>query len=105
MAQELTSVFVAIYALILLWGLGSLAGGEAAWQSFLTGLGSPFLLVVQWLVLVASLYHTVSWFAVTPKAMPVRVGDEQVPGHLIAGGHYVAWLIVSFIILYVAGVV
>lgn len=104
MAQELTSVFIGAYALLLLWGLRALAAGEEAWQAFLAGLGSPFSLAAQWLILAATLYHTISWFAVTPKAMPVQIGDRFLPGSLIAGAHYLAWLGVSFIILYTTGV-
>ncbi len=103
MAQELTSFFVGAYALLVLWGLRALAGGEATWNAFLAGLGSPLALVLQWLALLAILYHTVSWFAVTPKAMPVQIGEGFVPGVIIAGAHYLAWLAVSLFILYVAG--
>ncbi len=103
MAQELTSVFVGAYALLLLLGLRALAGGAEAWQAFLAGLGSPLALALQWLVLLATLYHSVSWFAVTPKAMPVQIGEDFLPGIYIAGAHYLAWIVVSLIILYFAG--
>ncbi len=104
MAQELTSVFIGAYALLMLWGLRALAAGEESWQTFLASLGSPLALLLQWLVLAATLYHTVSWFAVTPKAMPVQLGERFVPGFLIAGAHYLAWIVASLIILYFAGV-
>jgi fumarate reductase subunit C len=103
MAQELTSVFIGAYALLLVWALGALAAGEDAWRAFLNGLGSPPMIVLQWLILAAALYHTVSWFAVTPKAMPVQVGDHRVAGGLIAGVHYAGWVAVSLVILYLAG--
>ncbi len=104
MAQELTSVFVGAYALLLLWGIRALAEGEAAWQSFLTSLGSPLMLGMQWLILVGTLYHSVSWFAVTPKAMPVQIGESFLPGIFIAGAHYLVWIAVSLFILYAVGV-
>lgn len=104
MAQEFTSVFVGAYGLLLLCGIRALAEGEAAWHSFLASLGSPLMLGMQWLVLVATLYHSVSWFAVTPKAMPVQIGESFLPGIFIAGAHYLAWIAVSLFILYAAGV-
>ena len=104
MAQELTSVFIAAYALLLLAGVRALAAGEEAWEAFLAGLGGPVSLGLQWLILAATLYHTVSWFAVTPKAMPLQFGEWFVPGVFIAGAHYLAWLAASLIILYLAGV-
>ena len=104
MAQELTSVFVGASALLLLLGIRALAGGEQAWRAFLVSLDSPLALGLQWLLLIATLYHSVSWFAVTPKAMPMQIGERFAPGFLISGAHYIAWLIVSLVILYVAGV-
>jgi fumarate reductase subunit C len=105
MAQELTSVFVAAYALLLLWGIQALAAGEEAWQVFLANITSPLSLVLHWLILAGTLYHTVSWFAVTPKAMPVQLGEHFVPGGLIAGAHYLVWAAVSLFILYFAGAI
>ena len=103
MAQELSSVFVAITAVLLLRGLHALAGGEVAWQAFLTGLGSPLVLGLLWLLLITLLYHSISWFAVTPKAMPVQIGEGFLSGIIIAGAHYLVWAAVSLIILYFAG--
>ena len=104
MAQELTCVFIGAYALVLLWAIGALAAGETAWLAFLQGLGSPLALMLQWLVLLVTLYHTVSWFAVTPKAMPIQIGERFLPGAVIAGAHYVVWVILSLAVLYFAGV-
>jgi len=103
MAQELSSVFVAITAVLLLLGLHALSGGAETWQAFLAGLGSPLVLGLLWLLLIALLYHTISWFAVTPKAMPVQIGEGFLPGIIIAGAHYLVWAAVSLIILYFAG--
>lgn len=103
MAQELTSIFVAAFAFLLLSGLHALAAGEQAWLQFLANLGSPQMLVLQWLLLLVLLYHSVSWFAVTPKALPVQMGERFMPGIFIAGAHYLAWAIVSLFILFIAG--
>jgi len=103
MAQELTSVFVGAYALLMLCALRAIAGGKESWDSFLASLGQPLMLVFLWVTLAATLYHTITWFAVTPKAMPIQLGDHFVPGKLIAGAHYAAWLAASLIILYLAG--
>ncbi|MDX2507233.1 MAG: fumarate reductase subunit C [Gammaproteobacteria bacterium] len=104
MAQELTSIFVGAFALLLLLGIGALASGEQAWLAFLENLGSPLMLGMLWLILLTTLYHSVSWFAVTPKAMPVQIGENFMPGIFIAGAHYLAWILVSLFILFIAGV-
>ncbi len=104
MAQELSSIFIGGYALLLLWGVKALAAGPEAYQTFLASLGSPLSLGLHWLVLAVTLFHTVSWFGVTPKAMPVQIGEAFLPGGIIVGGHYAVWIALSLFILYVAGV-
>lgn len=104
MLQELTSLFVGIFALILLWGIGSLAAGPAAYQAFLDSLTSPLMLLLMWVTTIVMFYHAVAWFSVTPKAMPIQRGEEFVPGSIIAGAHYVVWILLSLLVLLLAGV-
>jgi fumarate reductase subunit C len=49
-------------------------------------------------------YHAIAWFSVTPKAMPIQRGEEFVPASIIAGAHYVIWVVLSLLILLLAGV-
>ena len=51
-----------------------------------------------------ALYHTTSWFNVTPKAMPIQIGEAFLPGWVIVGAHYLGWLLVSIGVLVLAGV-
>jgi fumarate reductase subunit C len=104
MAQEVSSIFIGGYALLLLWWVKALATGPEAYRAFLASLASPWSLALQWLVLAVTLFHTLSWFQVTPKAMPVQLGERFVPGGFIVLGHYVVWIVLSLIILSVAGV-
>jgi len=104
MLQESTSLFIGVYALLLIWGLGALAEGKLAFQVYLESLSSPLSLGFHWLVLIITLFHSVSWFNVTPKAMPIQIGENFVPGYLIAAAHYVVWVLVSLFVLFVAGV-
>ena len=103
MLQEVTSLFIGIYTIILLWGVRALSEGPEAYQGFLDALGSPLLITFNWITFVVMIYHSVSWFSVTPKAMPVQIGEEFLPGGVIAAGHYVAWVVVSAVIYYLAG--
>ncbi len=104
MLQESTSLFIGVYALLLVRGLGALADGEEAFQAYLESLSSPLSLGFHWLLLIITLFHSVSWFNVTPKAMPMQIGEGFVPGYLIAAAHYVVWVLVSLFILFIAGV-
>ncbi len=104
MLNELTSVFVGLYALLLLWGIGAVASGPEAYQYFLKCLASPGMLVLLWVTTIVIFYHAIAWFKVTPKAMPIQKGEEFVPGGVIAGAHYVVWILFSLVVLFLAGV-
>jgi len=104
MIDETSSLFIGVYVLLLLMGLRALAEDEAAYLHYLEWLGSPFLLGFHWLVIASTLLNSISWFRSTPKAMRVQIGENIVPGYLIAAGHYVAWIMISLFIFYVAGV-
>jgi len=48
-------------------------------------------------------YHSITWFKLTPKALPLQLGEEFVPDGAISGAHFAAWGVVSLAILYLAG--
>jgi fumarate reductase subunit C len=104
MSREITCIFVAAYCVLLLVGLQRLAAGPVAWEGFLTGLRSADSIVFHLLALAAAFYHAATWFNATQKAMPVQIGEDFVPGNLISGAHYVVWAVLSFVVLYLAGV-
>ena len=104
MMQELTSLFVGIYGIVLLWGVKALAEGPQAYGAFLEALTSPLSLAFHWVAFPVVTYHAISWFNVTHKAMPVQIGEEFLPGKYIVGAHYAAWIGFSLIVLIVAGV-
>ena len=103
MVREVTCVFIGAYAVFLLVVLQRLASGRQAYEALLQALASPASAALHVLVLVFALYHTASWFNVTPKAMPVRIGGDFLPGSFIVGAHYAAWLLVSAMLLWLAG--
>jgi succinate dehydrogenase subunit C len=104
MIRELTSLFVGLYCGLLVLGLVRLAQGHAAWDSFLAALSSPVGVLFQLVCLAFAVYHSVTWFALTPKAMPLAVRGEPVPPRAIIGMHYGVWAVVSLIVLIAAGI-
>ena len=92
--RELTCVFVGGYALFL---LASVARRDEP-QAFGAWLNSPLLIVLQIIALPMVLYHSITWFNLTPKVMVVWWGEERVSPLLIAGANYVAWAILSIAI-------
>jgi fumarate reductase subunit C len=104
MAREITCIFIGAYCVLLVVGLQHLAAGQASYDAFLEALRSPASIVFHLLALVASVYHASTWFNATQKAMPLQLGEDFVPGNVISGAHYVAWVVLSIVVLFVTGV-
>ena len=104
MAREVTSIFIGIYTMIMVFGLAALAAGPERWDAFLKALQTPLSLAFHWLALAFALYNSFTWFNVAPKALPIQVGEELMPDIVVAGGHYVVWVLLSLFILFWAGV-
>lgn len=101
MIRESTSVFVTIYATILLAGLASLKAGESAYNGWLEAMTHPLALSFHLLALAAALYHTVTWFKVAPKVMPMMfIGSKKVADITITLVQYVV-AIVTYLLLFV----
>jgi fumarate reductase subunit C len=103
MVREFSCLFIGGYTLLLVAGLKALADGRAAYEVFLANLGSPASIVFHVLALAFAVYHSITWFNLTPKAMPLQLGEDFVPDGAISGAHFAAWGVLSLAILYLAG--
>jgi fumarate reductase subunit C len=84
MVREASSVFVAAYALVLLFGLARLAQGREAFDRWRESLASPWAIAFHVVALAFFAYHAGTWFAVMPKTMPfVRIGGNRVSDRAI----------------------
>jgi fumarate reductase subunit C len=99
--RELTSVFVAAYCVFLLFAVHRIGQGADAYARLLDLLASPFSVVVHLVVLLFVLFHSITWFNLTPKIMVMHIGEEQVPPRLIAALVYAGWIAVSALVLLV----
>jgi len=100
MIRELTSLFLAMYLVMLLVCLKRLGDGQESFVALLGELKRPGWLILHVLALVGVLWHAVTFFAATPQAMPIYMGEKRVPGTvLILATGYLPWLIVSVIVL------
>jgi fumarate reductase subunit C len=98
--REMTSVFVAGYCVFLLYGLYRLGEGPTAYAAWLESLQSPLSIALHLVALVFVLYHTITWFNLTPKIMVVQIGEEQVSPLLVAGGVYAGSIVVTSLVLW-----
>ncbi len=101
MLRELTSVLIVAFLVVSLIQLADLARGAEAYARTVEQLASPGWIVFHLLVLIAALYHSITWFNLTPQVIIVRRGEDRVPPVVIAGSHYLAWLVVSVVIMWI----
>ena len=93
--RELSSLFVAWFVVYLLMFVSAVAGGAQEYDDFLDRAASPLMLVINAVALVFLVLHTITWFALTPKAMVLRLGGRRVPGVAILAAQYAGLAVVS----------
>lgn len=96
--REISSVFVAWFVVVLLLMIDALSKGAHAYADFQAWLRNPVIVLLNVVSLFFVLFHAVTWFNLAPAAMVVRVGGKKVPGALIAGSNYAAWVVVTAVI-------
>jgi fumarate reductase subunit C len=98
--RELSSVAVGYVGAMLLWLLWALSQGPESYATFQAWLKTPVVIVMSIIALVFVLYHSITWFNLAPKAMPVRVGGKRLPEWMVAAPNYVAWIAISAAIIW-----
>ena len=93
--REISSVFVAWFVIETLLQINALIEGPEAWIDMKDFFMNPVVIAVNVISLFFVVFHAITWFNLAPKAMAVRIGGKRVPGILIAGPQYVAWMVVS----------
>jgi len=93
--RELSSIFIAWLVVYLLLLIRAVGRGEAAYDDFLDRANSPWLVVLNLVAFLFLLLHTVTWFALTPQAMDVRMRGARVPATAIIASQYVGLAVVS----------
>jgi len=106
MAREVTALFVAAYALVLLVGVVRLSQGEAAFNGWLQALKTPLSLAFHLVVLATFVYHTWSWFNIMPITMPMMfIGGKRVqPGTITRAGLAAAVVACAAVFVIVRGI-
>lgn len=110
--RELSSVFVAWFVVLTLLFAWSVARGGEQYQRFLDIAANPLILAVNVVALAFLLLHTVTWFNLTPQAMPLRLpkgmpgdlGGRRVPSAAIVAAQWAGFVLVSaFVVWLVVG--
>jgi len=103
MLREFSAAFIGAYVLMLVIGFLRLNQGRAAYESWLAAVSSPAGVLFGLAAFCFAIYHSITWFGVTPKAMPIRYRGRAVRPAVIVGAHWLGWAVVSFLILFWVG--
>ncbi len=98
--RELSSLFVAWFVLYLLLFIAAVARGEEAYRGFVTGASHPAVVALNTVAFAFVVLHTITWFALTPQAMVLRVAGRRVPGWAVIASQYVGLLLVSGLVFW-----
>lgn len=96
MVREWTSLFVALYSLLMIYGLSLWFNGTEA--DFLNFLKNPAIVGFSIVALFFTMYHAVTWFYLLGAVAPVKIGRS----HTKPWQALVLNLVLLIIIAYVA---
>ena len=103
MIRELSSGFIAAYAIFLLVLLRhARLDDPAGFQAFVDSLKSPVAIVLHLIALGFALFNTMTTFNVAPRILTIRRGEDTLPDATIAGAHYGAFLVASAVLIGIA---
>lgn len=93
--RELSSFFVYLWCLVLL-GVGFLLTlGGASLSLIVQFFSSPVMMIFSSLSLVFLLIHSVTWFSLAPRAMPIYWRQRRLPDWSITLSYRVLFLLIS----------
>jgi fumarate reductase subunit C len=101
MLREATAIILAAYLLYLLFWLYRLGQGPEAYEAMARAGRNPLVIVLHLVAFIAAVYHSITWFNLTPKIMPMYIAEERVPDAwaAIAMG-YGPWLAASAFVIW-----
>ena len=92
------------FSLVVLFGVFALKNGPESWAGFV-GFSNPIVMLINIVTLIATVFHTATWFKLAPKAVNIVVKDENYHKSL---SFVVLWgltIVVTVVILAVALIV
>ena len=98
--REATAVFAGAFSVLLLLLLFALSRGRPAYEGFLRWLQLPAIVALSVVILLATVYHTATWFRLTSHILVVRLGRRVVPRGVVTFGLVTLWLAVSAAVAY-----
>jgi len=79
MVREMTAFAMAAFLVYLLYWLRAIGDGYTAFVQMVELTRNPVTVTLLALAFGAVLYHSITWFNLTPKIMPMYVAEEKIP--------------------------
>jgi fumarate reductase subunit C len=98
--RELSSVFVAWFAVYLLRLIRAIAQGPLTYERFLQWSAQSAVLLLNLVTLFFVVFHAITWFNLAPQAIVARLGGKRLPGSLIRASNYAAWVVTSVLVVW-----
>lgn len=102
MVREATSIFAVWFCIVLLYGVLCLASKTVPGLGivdFIAFLRNPIVVFLNIITLIATLYHTATYFVMTPKVMNIIVKNERLPHHVLRNALWAVTAVISVIAL------
>lgn len=102
MLREATSIFAVWFCIVLLYGVLCLASNPVPGLGildFIKFLRNPIVVILNIVTLIATLYHTVTYFLMTPKVMNIIVKNERLPLYVVRNALWAVTVIISVVAL------
>ncbi len=98
--REATVLPLLFFTLSLTFGLACLVMGESAWENWLAFMANPFVIAMNLVALLGSLFHAQTFFSMMPQVMPIRIGGKLLNKKVIVFAQWMAVIVISAIVLF-----
>ena len=91
MLRELSSVFVALFAIFLLLQIRAVANGPESYADWLACVQSGWMTVLLGVILIFVLYHLTTWFRISGRIF----GYGSLSPAAVVAANYIVWAMVT----------
>ena len=98
MVREWTSLFVALFSLVYIYGLSLWVTGSRS--AFLNLFKNPAVIGFSLIALIFTLYHAVTWFYLLGQVVPMKIGKTTSKPWQALAVNLILLLIVSYLVLW-----
>ncbi len=97
--RETTSLFVGMYAILMLIQLNALRRGAGSWEALIDWFQTPLSITLHTVIFLFVIFHSITWFMLTPKVIELRFRGKKIPDRLIIAGNIFFWMMISLAVI------